>query len=109
SWSVLSVVTGQWSGKAPNPKHQTPNKSQTPNSKHRISRARRSLEFGNWSFFGIWALVIGTWSFFGVLNLVLGASLEFGAWFLDLSCVSRRRRKREFVCDCRNADLQLFF
>src|SRR5439155_13143624 len=74
----LSVVSGQWSGKAPNPKVQVPNKSQTPNSKQCISRAR-SLEFGNWSFLGIWTLVRGAWIFSGVWILVFGVFIRISA------------------------------
>src|SRR6266487_2626317 len=39
-----------------NTKHQAPEKSEVSNSKKCINPARRSLEFGNWSFFGIWNL-----------------------------------------------------
>jgi hypothetical protein len=46
-------------GKTPNPKHQAPEKLQAPNPKHRISRARRSLEFEFWRFSGFWILVFG--------------------------------------------------
>src|ERR1051325_11944399 len=43
-------------GKAPNTKHQIPNKLQTPDSK---SPTRASLRFGAWDFFGVWCLVLG--------------------------------------------------
>src|SRR6266487_3734859 len=41
----------------PNPKHQTPEKSQTSNSK--TGRRLAALELGTWSFFGVWSLVFG--------------------------------------------------
>src|ERR1043166_1297326 len=47
-------------GKAPNPKLQTPKKSQAPNSKSQKPGAPpRRLELGIWSFSGAWSLGFG--------------------------------------------------
>jgi hypothetical protein len=47
--------------KAPNPKHQPPEKHQNPSIK--LSMAKRNLKFGSWSFFGTWSLDFGAFLF----------------------------------------------
>src|SRR5881396_2456738 len=66
------IVRCQWSGKAPNPKFQTPNKSQP-----QIPNIESTALAGVWS-------------------LIIGVSLGFGAWFLELSFVSQRLHRIDF-------------
>src|SRR6185369_4449526 len=52
-YGVSGVMTVQ------NTKHQKPNTKQIPSSKHQMSRWTSALEFGVWSFFGVWGLGFG--------------------------------------------------
>src|SRR6266568_4044243 len=65
----------------PNPKHQSPEKSQTANSK--TCRRLAALEFATWSFFGVWSLEFGASSNAGSAGLP-------GGWWRG-----RVRRRRD--------------
>src|SRR5437870_12748732 len=96
----MSVVSSQWLGKAPNPKFQTPNKSQTP--KFRTVYQRRSSEFGVWELELLWCFELGSWSFHSYLNAsVIGRkakhrtskvehvgvpAFDVRRWMLDVGC-----------------------
>src|SRR5947208_10143779 len=73
-------------------KDQAPNKSQTPNSNRCIIRARRSLDLGHWTCFGIWTLGF-LWS------LVFGVFIHISAsQWVTLSAVAEASpRQREPV------------
>src|SRR2546425_4706534 len=76
-------MDGLWArgeNETPNPKHQAPEKSQTSNSK--TCRRLAALEFGTWSFFGVWSLEFGASSNFG------SAGVSGGWW---RGCVGRHR------------------
>src|SRR2546422_7286905 len=78
------AVSGQWSVvsrkskpslRIPNP--QCPSSKENPIPKSQPAAPRLVLlELGNWSFLGIWSLVIG--------HSIHGASFGFGPWSLEL-------------------------
>src|SRR2546425_3377296 len=87
------AVSGQWSVvsrkskpslRIPNP--QCPSSKENPIPKSQPAAPRLVLlELGNWSFLGIWSLVIGHWSFhswrfFGIWTLVIGTRSLSGVW-----------------------------
>src|SRR5205823_12265109 len=59
-WPWMILVLENVHEKTPNPKHQTPEKSQAPNPKFRSGAVVLELEI--WSFSGVWSLVFGVFN-----------------------------------------------